>query len=57
VDSGNIHHRDGHDVPISELEVEWYYGDEDDFMNLASLIRDKYELETEDMSKLQRAFE
>ena len=56
-DEGIIHHRDGHDVPICELEIEWYYGDEDDFMALASLIKDKYELEAEDMSKLQRAFE
>lgn len=57
VDTGSIHHRDGHDVPISELEVEWYYGDEGDFMQLASLIRNKYKLESEDMSKLQRAFD
>lgn len=55
-DEGIIHHRDGHDVPIRELEIEWYYGDEDDFMALASLIKDKYALEEEDMSKLQRAF-
>ena len=55
-DEGIIHHRDGHDVPICELEIEWYYGDEDDFMSLASLIKDKYELEEEDQSKLQRAF-
>lgn len=56
VDEGNIHHRDGHDVPICELEIEWYYGDEEDFISLASLIKDKYELEAEDLSKLQRAF-
>jgi inorganic triphosphatase YgiF len=43
-------------VPILELEVEWYYGDEDDFMALAELIRTKYSLETENMSKLQRAY-
>lgn len=55
-DEGIIHHRNGRDVPISELEIEWYYGDEDDFMELASFIKDKYELEAEDMSKLQRAF-
>jgi len=57
VDEGVIHHFDGHEVPICELEVEWYYGDEDDFITLANLIRDKYGLETEDRSKLQRAFE
>lgn len=56
VDEGNIHHRDGHNVPICELEIEWYYGDEDDFISLATMIKDKYELEAEDMSKLQRAF-
>ncbi len=56
VDKGIIHHDDGHEVPILELEVEWYYGDEDDFMALAELIRTKYSLETENMSKLQRAY-
>jgi triphosphatase len=55
VDEGVIHHINGYNIPICELEVEWYYGDEDDFMALASLIRDKYGLETEDRSKLQRA--
>jgi inorganic triphosphatase YgiF len=57
VDNGIIHHDDGHEVPILELEVEWYYGDEADFMALAELIRTKYSLETENMSKLQRAYE
>lgn len=57
LDVGTIHHADGHDVPISELEVEWYYGDEDDFIALANLIQDKYDLETENRSKLQRAYE
>ena len=42
-DTGFIHHIDGHDIPIRELEVEWYYGDEDDFIALAELIRGKYE--------------
>ena len=55
VDEGLIHHIDGHDVPVCELEVEWYYGDEQDFIDLANLIRSKYELETENLSKLQRA--
>ena len=55
VDEGIIHHRDGRDVPICELEIEWYYGDEDDFIDLATKIREKYELEAENMSKLQRA--
>ena len=57
VDEGVIHHIDGHLVPVSELEVEWYYGNEDDFMELAHRIQSKYGLETEDRSKLQRAFE
>ena len=57
VDEGVIHHVDGHTVPICELEIEWYYGDEEDFMRLAELIQDKYGLVTEDRSKLQRAFE
>jgi triphosphatase len=57
VDKGFIHHNDGYDVPICELEVEWYYGDEADFMSLAELIRTKYSLETENRSKLQRAYD
>ena len=57
VDEGVIHHIDGHLVPVSELEVEWYYGSEEDFMELAHRIQSKYGLEAEDRSKLQRAFE
>lgn len=57
LDEGVIHHIDGHTIPISELEIEWYYGDEADFMELASRIQAKYDLKTEDRSKLQRAFE
>ena len=57
VDEGVIHHIDGHLVPVSELEVEWYYGNEDDFIELAHRIQNKYGLEAEDRSKLQRAFE
>ena len=56
VDEGSIYHHDGHVVPVCELEVEWYYGDEEDFMQLAALIKEKYGLEAEEMSKLQRAF-
>jgi triphosphatase len=56
LDTGFIHHYDGHSVPICELEIEWYYGDGADFMALAELIRNKYSLETEDRSKLQRAY-
>lgn len=57
LDIGEITHADGHKIPISELEVEWYYGDEDDFMALAGLIQKKYGLESENRSKLQRAYE
>ncbi|MBQ9272647.1 MAG: CYTH domain-containing protein [Mogibacterium sp.] len=57
VDEGVIHHIDGRIIPISELEIEWYYGDEEDFMELAGRISDKYDLVTEDRSKLQRAYE
>lgn len=56
IDEGVIHHVDGHIVPVSELEIEWYYGDEDDFMALAKHVQEKYGLKTEDRSKLQRAF-
>lgn len=55
VDEGVIHHIGGYSVPIQELEVEWYYGDEDDFIALSNLIQSKYELEPENRSKLQRA--
>ena len=57
LDEGVIHHIDGHTVPISELEIEWYYGAEEDFMDLAYRIQSKYGLVSEDRSKLQRAFE
>ena len=57
LDEGVIHHIDGHTIPISELEIEWYYGDEADFMELAARIQKKYDLKAEDRSKLQRAFE
>ena len=57
LDEGGIHHIDGHTVPISELEIEWYYGAEEDFMDLAYRIQSKYGLVSEDRSKLQRAFE
>lgn len=56
VDEGVIHHVDGHIVPVSELEIEWYYGDEDDFMELAHRVQSKYGLKSEDRSKLQRAY-
>ncbi len=57
LDEGTIHHLDGHAVPVCELEIEWYYGDEEDFKILANRIQTKYGLQTQDKSKLQRAFE
>lgn len=57
IDEGLIHHIDGHAVPVCELEVEWYYGDEQDFIRLANHIRNEYKLEPQDKSKLQRATE
>lgn len=56
VDNGVIHHINGQDIPVLELEIEWFYGDEDDFMKLASEIQRKYQLQAENISKLQRAF-
>lgn len=56
VDRGIIHHEKGYDVPILELEIEWFYGDEKDFKELALKIQNKYNLEVENISKLQRAF-
>ena len=56
VDDGVIHHVNGHDVPVLELEIEWYHGDEGDFKALASRVQKKYQLVAEDVSKLQRAF-
>ena len=56
MDEGVIHRKDG-DIPVQELEIEWYYGDEEDFKNMATKIAAKFELEPEDRSKLQRAFQ
>ncbi len=57
VDEGYIQHIDGSKVPVCELEVEWYYGDESDFIELANKIQSEYGLVPEDRSKLQRAYE
>ena len=56
VDNGVIHHQDGHNIPVLELEIEWYYGDEQDFKDLAGKIQSKYNLVVENISKLQQAF-
>ena len=55
-DRGCIHHVEGDILPIYELEIEWYHGDEGDFKALAADIQSTYKLESEDRSKLQRAF-
>lgn len=55
-DFGTIHRKDKEDVPVFELEIELYHGDENDFRDLAAGIREKYGLEVEPTSKLQRAF-
>lgn len=56
VDKGIIHHENGQEIPVMELEIEWFYGNEDDFKKLATKIQTKYKLEAENISKLQRAF-
>lgn len=56
VDQGIIEDSEGVPVPVCELELEWYYGDEDDFKSIAGYISSKYNLVSEDASKLQRAF-
>lgn len=56
IDEGTIKGKDGIAVPVCELEIEWYYGDEDDFTDIATNIASKYNLQAENASKLQRAF-
>lgn len=43
-------------VPVNEVEVEWYHGDEEDFKEIAGYLADKYNLVPEKNSKLQRGF-
>ena len=57
MDKGFINHIDGHAIPVQEIEIEWYYGDEEDFIKLADMIQKKYSLVADNTSKLQRAFE
>lgn len=56
IDQGFIEDSSGQPVPVCEMELEWYYGDEDEFMNVASYLSEKYNLVSENTSKLQRAF-
>ncbi|MDD5823007.1 MAG: CYTH domain-containing protein [Firmicutes bacterium] len=55
LDEGVIGNKKGA-VDVLELEIEWYHGDENDFKDLAHRIAEKYQLEPEQESKLQRAF-
>jgi triphosphatase len=54
-DSGVIYGK-YHDTDISEMELEWYHGDEDDFKKMGRAIADKYKLIPENISKLQKGF-
>ena len=54
-DDGVIHGVAG-EVRVREMELEWYYGDEDDFCDIAQTLARKYRLTPEDISKLQRGF-
>ena len=48
---------DGGDAPISELEIEFYSGDQDDMIELGMELATKYNLQTSDKSKYQRGLE
>lgn len=55
IDEGVIGRKAG-SVDVLEIEIEWYHGDEEDFKELAHRIAEKYQLEPETASKLQRGF-
>lgn len=55
-DVGTVHGEAG-DVEISEMELEWYHGDDEDFKSIANKVAEKYDLEPENISKLQKGFE
>lgn len=54
-DEGVIHGLNG-DKDVLEMELEWYYGNSEDFRDIAESLAEKYSLEPEDISKLQRGF-
>ena len=54
-DIGTIYGESG-EVPISEMELEWYHGSEDDFKYIARKLAEKYNLDPENISKLQKGF-
>lgn len=41
---------------VLEMELEWYYGDSQDFSDIAESLAEKYSLKPENISKLQRGF-
>ena len=56
LDEGWIRTDDG-DAPISELEIEFYSGDQDDMIELGMELAAKYNLQASDKSKYQRGLE
>lgn len=54
-DQGIIHGVSG-DIDVLEMEVEWYYGSEDDFVDVSRQLAQKFDLIPENLSKLQRGF-
>ena len=54
-DEGVIHGVHG-DTDVLEMELEWYYGDPEDFKDIAGTLAEKYNLQPENISKLQRGF-
>ena len=54
-DVGAVHGESG-EVPISEMELEWYHGSEDDFKYIACKIAENYNLKTDNISKLHKGF-
>lgn len=56
LDQGTVRDLFGNLIPVCEMELEWYYGDEKDFRSIASYLSEKYNLVAENTSKLQRAF-
>ena len=54
-DTGVVHGISG-DVKISEMELEWYHGNDEDFKKVAMTLAEKYQLEPENISKLQKGF-
>ena len=56
VDYGTIKTSKG-EAPISEMEIELYSGDQDDFVALGEKLKTKYNLEASDISKFKRGLQ